>query len=104
VAFSRLDHEAVLPDENAGTSRRPSQRSARFVSTARTVGLNAVARAPGGWICTSSFAPSRSSPLIRRMKGFHFGVGAKIGQDRPHTLGAWRSWCGANLPATNGSE
>jgi hypothetical protein len=77
AARSRFDPEAVLPIEDARTSKRPSQRSSRFVSTARTVGLNVVPRAPGGSICTSSRAPLRSSPLIRRMNGFHSGYASR---------------------------
>jgi hypothetical protein len=72
-------HRLGLGDERfelSGTSRRPSQRSraARDSSPRpRTLGLNVVGRASGGSIRSSSLAPSRSSPLIRGMKGFHSG-------------------------------
>ena len=46
-----------------GSMRRPFQ----------TVSVLAIACPPGGSIRTSSRAPSRVSPLIRRMKGFHSG-------------------------------
>ena len=82
-AVKRLDPEAVFAVEDAGQRRRPSQRSSRFASTARTVGLKVVARAPAGAIRTSSFAPSRSSPLMRRMNGVPVRVGVEAHHDRP---------------------
>jgi hypothetical protein len=61
------------PSKSPGTSSRPRQRSSRSGSASTTVGLNVIARPPGGAIRTSSFDPGRASPLILFMNGFQSG-------------------------------
>ena len=65
--------KACSPSNRPGTSTRPSQRSSCSGSATSTVGLKVIALRPAGCTVTSRRAPTRGSPVRRRMEGFHSG-------------------------------
>ena len=74
------------PSKMPGTNRRPSQRSSRFLSTARTVGLNVSrprSRRLDSHLKPRPLAKLAADPADERIP---LGVGVEIGHDRPHTL------------------
>lgn len=55
----------------------PSQRSSRPDIAVRIVGVNVIARLPGGAIVTRNWLPGEAIPLIAVMNGFHDGIAEK---------------------------